>query len=90
MRPTRVRRDPRWVLAMTSLVGAFGLQGYLIKEGDPDQMPAWIVAVVTAAMSYYFGARNGKTPHPSEYTPEQRTALAQQTSIDPTNEGASG
>lgn len=68
------RRDPRWVLAMVSLVFAFGIQGLLIWRGEGDQMPAWIVAVVTAAMSYYFGARNGKFPHPSEFTPDQVTA----------------
>lgn len=71
----RGRRDPRWVLAMVALIFAFGIQALLIWQGKGDQMPAWIVAVVTAAMSYYFGARNGKNAHPSEFTPEQTAAV---------------
>lgn len=68
-RVQKSRRDPRWVLATLCILGAFALQATLTWRGDEQDMPAWVVGLVSAVVSYYYGARNGKNPHPSELPP---------------------
>lgn len=81
------RRDPRWVLAIVAILGAFGLQIYLsvncstatVDDNCVAEAPQWVVGLVSSVVAYYFGARNGRNAHPSEFTPSQiATAMNEQ------------
>ncbi len=56
--------DPRAVLAIIAVIGAFALQWFLIvtspsHDGEVPSIPTWSVATVSAIVFYFFGSRNG-------------------------------
>jgi hypothetical protein len=55
---TRIDWDVRGILAILSLIGAFGLAAGQMLMGDGNEIPAWAAAVVSAVMGFYFGSRS--------------------------------
>ncbi len=58
-RPRRVDWDVRGILAFLAVIGAFAIQGALIANGNGQEMPPWVVGLVSAIVAFYFGSRAG-------------------------------
>ncbi len=53
------RFDPRGVLAVIAVISAFALQGYMTYMGNGEDMPSWVVSLVSAVVAFYFGYKSG-------------------------------
>jgi hypothetical protein len=54
--------DPRAVLAVVAVIGAFVLQFYLVflaahTTGPSTEMPPWVVGLVSSIVAFYFGSK---------------------------------
>lgn len=56
------RFDPKWWLACLALVGSFSIQALLLWQGNVNDMPPWIVGLVSAIVAYYFGYQSANGP----------------------------
>ncbi len=54
-----MKYDPRGVLAVIAVIGAFALQGYLTYTGSTADMPPWVVGLVSAIVAFYYGYKSG-------------------------------
>jgi hypothetical protein len=63
----RLFSDPRALLAVIALAGAIAMGVINLALGGDGEVPAWVVAMSTAVITFYFGARasNGH-PHGEE------------------------
>jgi len=53
----RAAVDPRAVLAVFAVIGAFAVQFVLIFQGDSADMPPWVVGLVSSIVAFYFGSK---------------------------------